>query len=113
MPRWRHREEDEGAAETRARVRAEAAAVRIPPKPDRLPPFVLESPHEAKPELDVDWTLVPGNHPMELRLRQVRNELIKDALLNGRHVCYEAKPELHTPLMRCLERTFHCAVDMT
>ena len=80
---------------------AASAFANIPPKPERLPPFVLTGPHEARPELDVDWTLCPEDWAKELRLRQVRNELLKDQLLAGRHVCYRSSgwslyPRVHS-----------------
>ena len=61
----------------------------IPPKPDRLPPFVL-GPHEVTPELDVDWTLCPEDWDMEVRLRYERILLIKEKLLAGETVCYRS-----------------------
>jgi hypothetical protein len=58
--------------------------------PDRLPPFVMESRHETRPEHDVDWTLCPEDWGKELRLRKCRNEMIKGKLLAGRSVCYRS-----------------------
>ena len=40
--------------------------------------------------MDVDWTLCPGDWPMELRLREVRNKLLKEQLLLGETVCYRS-----------------------
>jgi hypothetical protein len=83
------------------RARGASAFADIPPMPDRLPPFVLEGPHEARPELDIDWTLCPEDFAKELRLRTVRNTLIKDNLLAGHHVCYRSSgwslyPRVHS-----------------
>ena len=59
--------------------------------PDRLPPFVLEGPHEVffAPQLDVDWTLCPDCEKEQAR-RQERNELIKLNLLAGKNACYRS-----------------------
>ena len=62
----------------------------IPPMPDRLPPFVLNWAHEITPELDVDWTLCPGDWEKELRLREQRNTMIKAQLQLGRPVIYRS-----------------------
>ena len=57
--------------------------------PDRLPPFVLDADHEVNPELDVDWTFCPGNEK-EQRLREVRNKMVKEILLQGKSVCFRS-----------------------
>ena len=62
----------------------------IPPKPDRLPPFVLNWSYEITPELDVDWTLCPEDWAKELRLRAVRNGMIKEQLQLGKPVIYRS-----------------------
>ena len=62
----------------------------IPPPPDRLPPFVLNHPHEVTLELDVDWTLAPHDWNLEQRLRGVRNRLIKEELLKHKPVIYRS-----------------------
>ena len=69
--------------------------------PTRLPPFVLDADHEVNPELDVDWTLCPGNHEKEQRLREVRNKMVKEMLLQGRSVCFRSsggslRPYVHS-----------------
>ena len=54
------------------------------------PPLLLEGPHEAAPPFHEDWARVPGSRndmnawEMELRLREVRKGMIRDALLEGR-----------------------------
>ena len=74
--------------------------------PTRLPPFVLEVSHEVRPEsyprsLDVDWTLCPEDWGKELRLRQQRNEMIKEQLQAGKSVCFRSSgnsmyPRVHS-----------------
>ena len=68
--------------------------------PSRLPPYVLNYKHEVSPELDLDWTRCPEDWPKELRLREVRNGLIKDTLLSGKPVLYRSSggslwPKVH------------------
>ena len=72
----------------------------IPPKPDRYPWFVLESLHDALPDFDEDWTLCPQNLKRELELRQVRNQMIKEALLNGRKCFYRSSGNSLAPWVR-------------
>ena len=72
----------------------------IPPKPDRDPWFVLESKHEALPDLDDDWTLCPEDFGKELKLRQVRNQMIKEALLKGRKCFYRSSGNSLAPRVR-------------
>ena len=60
----------------------------MPPMPKRLPPFVLE-PHEVRPELDVDWTL-SEDIAVELRSREIRNDMIKEKLQAGRSIVYRS-----------------------
>ena len=62
----------------------------IPPKPDRLPPFVLNWSHEITPELNVDWALCPEDWATEQRLRAVRNEMIKEQLQLGKPVIFRS-----------------------
>ena len=69
--------------------------------PDRLPPFVLESKHDVRPELDVDWTLCPEDRDKELKRRAQRNELIKAQLQAGKPVLYRSSgwslyPRVHS-----------------
>ena len=60
------------------------------PMPDRLPPFVLDADHEVNPKLDVDWTLCPEDEEKEKRFREVRNEMLKEKLLEGKSVCFRS-----------------------
>ena len=76
-----------------------------PPMPARLPPFVLEGPHEVKPELDVDWTRCPEDWEQELRLRKVRNEMIKEKLLAGKTVCFRSSGGSLRPRVRSNDQT--------
>ena len=46
--------------------------------------------HLRQQELDVDWTLCPDDWAKELRLREVRNEMIKKQLQLGRPVIYRS-----------------------
>ena len=75
-----------------ARLEEEEAAVVMQTKPSRLPDLVLQSPHEAAPAFHEDWTLVPGSADdaqkweQEPRLRDQRNRMIKDYLVDGRSV---------------------------
>ena len=78
------------AASARRALRSRLEKDDIPPKPNRLPPFVLNWSHEITPELDVDWTLCPGDSAKELRLREVRNEMIKEQLQLGKPVIYRS-----------------------
>ena len=67
--------------------------------PARRTPFVLKDKHEqraAGKEMDVDWTLVE-DYEMALRLRQVRNKLLKEKLLRGESVCYRSSGWLLWP----------------
>ena len=64
----------------------------LPPMPDRLPPFVLQE-HEVHDDLhqhlDKDWTLDP-NRERELKNREIRNDMIKEALLKGQRISYRS-----------------------
>ena len=73
--------------------------------PTRLPPFVLEGEHEVRPELDVDWTLCPEDWEKELRLRKVRNELIKEKLLDGKSVCFRSSGNSMWPRVHSNDQT--------
>ena len=74
-------------------------------KPDRLPPLVLSGPHELALPFHEDWTRVPNSRhdaeawDMELRLREVRNEMIRDSLLEGRTVWYTSTGNSLWPLV--------------
>ena len=52
--------------------------------------MVLNWSHEITPELDVDWTLCPEDSAKELRLREVRDEMIKEQLQLGKPVIYRS-----------------------
>ena len=51
--------------------------------------------------MDVGWTLCPDDRQMELRLREVRNKLIKEKLLAGETVCYRSSGWSLWPRMSC------------
>ena len=55
--------------------------------------------------MDVDWTLVPDNWQMELRLREVRNKLLKEKLLAGETVCYRSSGWSLWPRVSCGDMT--------
>ena len=69
----------------------DAATEGIPPKPTRVVPVVLNFGHEITEDVDVDWTLDPLNRARELRLRQERNQMIKQDLLLGKPVIYRSQ----------------------
>ena len=77
----------------------------IQPRPSRLPPFVFESRHETLPELDVDWTICPEEWPIELRLRGVRNQMIKEKRMAGSPVCYRSSGWSLYPRVHCNDQT--------
>ena len=88
-PRKRHNAVARAASARRA-PRSRLETDDIPPKPDRVPPLVFNWAHEITPELDVDWTLCPEDSAKELRLRTVRNEMIKAQLQLGKPVIYRS-----------------------
>jgi len=57
-----------------------------------LPPFVVEGRHEAgaSPELEIDWTLCPGDANAEWKRREVRNTMIKEKLQSGFSASYRS-----------------------
>ena len=79
---------------------------QIPEKPDRDPPLVLEGPHDATQPFHEDWTKVPGSNKdpaawqEELKLRDVRNSMIKRALLAGRTVFYPSTGNSMWPMVQ-------------
>ena len=74
----------------------------IPPKPERIVPFVMETAHECVGKWDVDWTL-NSDWATELRLREERNQLIKSMLREGRSSADEKMPR---PLL--VPESLHC-----
>ena len=78
------------SAERALRQRRNTGDSPMWPMPDRLPPYVLNFAHEITPELDVDWTRCPDDWERELRLRKVRNELLKENLQAGKPVIYRS-----------------------
>ena len=64
-----------------------------PPEPNRTPPTsycIFNWKHQITKELDVDWTVCPEDWSEELRLRELRNEMIKEQLQLGRPVIYRS-----------------------
>ena len=63
-------------------------------------PVVLEGKHQlTRPELDVDWTLAPGNWDLELQRREKRSQMIKDQLVAGKNVMYRSSGRSLEPLI--------------
>ena len=83
-------------------------------KPTRLPDLVLQSPHEATPAFHEDWTQVAGSSSdpelweKEIRLRDSRNRLIREHLVDGRSVFYKSSGNSMWPLVQSGDAcTFH------
>ena len=62
---------------------------------------MINHPHEVTPELDVDWTLCPHDWLLELRLREVRNRIIKEELLKHKPITFRSSgwslyPRVHS-----------------
>ena len=80
-----------GRAQSARRAwRSRLETADIPAKPDRPPPRVFNWAHEITPDADVDWKRCPEDWEKELRLRQARNEMIKEELLAGNPVLYRS-----------------------
>jgi hypothetical protein len=73
--------------------------------------FILESRHEASPELDVDWTLSADSWE-EYRLREVRSQLIKTQLLSGKQVCYRSSGYSLCPRVKSNDQTTYAPVNL-
>ena len=74
-------------------------------------PFVLQG-HETSPDdakLDVDWTL-SDNLPQEERLRLLRNEMIKENLLEGRNAQYRSSGNSLVPFVKPNDRCTYAPV---
>ena len=69
-----------------------AAPASIPPMPTRPTPLRLFEAHEVHPDLEIDWTLPEDRNDWneEWRRRELRNEMIKDHLLQGKSVQYKS-----------------------
>ena len=87
----------------------EAAA--LPPKPTRMPPLVLSSPHEASQSLHEDWTVVPNSwkdpaaREKEYRLRDDRNHMIWEKLVQGGPAFYPSSGNSMWPMVQSND---HC-----
>ena len=87
----------------------EAAA--LPPKPTRMVPLVLSSPHEASQSLHKDWTLVhnswkdPKAREREYRLRDDRNHMIWEKLEQGGPAFYPSSGNSMWPMVQSND---HC-----
>ena len=51
-------------------------------------------------ELDIDWTIVPGDYPRELTLREHRNILIREQFERGETVAYRQSGWSCYPVIR-------------
>ncbi|MDA8584034.1 hypothetical protein N9L68_07355 [bacterium] len=84
---------------------AEAAEVMKSKRTRRLH-VMLEGPHEAAPLFHQDWTSVAGSksdplkRELELRLRDTRNRLIRESLVEGRSVFYRSSESSMWPLVQ-------------
>ena len=102
IPTWQRREEEmtshkrSASAGPSYRIRgleggreAKAGSAKPPPPPDRDVPYFVQEAHEVQVgnEWDIDWTL-KADWTEELRLREKRNQLIKQQLQAGRTVAY-------------------------
>ena len=89
---------------------APEAAEVMKSEPTRGYPVVLESPHDAAPPLHEGWTKVPGSssdvakweQELRLSLRDARNKLIHEFLMEGSPVWYKPTeqsmwPVVHSP----------------
>ena len=92
------------AASARRASRSRLEPDNIPPMPERVPPHVLNYRHEITQELDVDWTLCPEDPAKELRLRAVRNEMLKEQLQRGNPVIYRSSGWSLYPRVRSNDR---------
>ena len=87
----------------------EAAA--LPPKPTRMVPLVLSSPHEASQSLHKDWTIVhnswkdPVAREKEYRLRDDRNNMIWEKLVQGGPAFYPSSGNSMWPMLQSHD---HC-----
>ena len=82
--------------------------------PQRRVPVMLSSPHEAAPPFHEDWTIIDGSSrdpdkwELELRLRGVRNRLIREDLEAGLAVFYRSTGSSMWPLVQSHDGcTFH------
>ena len=81
------------------------ARIVMQTRPKRLPNLVLQSPHEAVPSFHEDWTLVegsrddPAKREQEMRLRDVRNRMIHEFLVDGRIAFYSSSGNSMWPLI--------------
>ena len=82
--------------------------------PQRRVPVMLSSPHEAKPPFHIDWTIIDGSSrdpelwALELKLRGVRNRMIREDLEEGCAVFYTSTGDSMWPLVQSYDAcTFH------
>ena len=74
--------------------------------PQRHVPVMLSSPHEAAPPFHIDWTIIDGSRrdpemwKLELKLRGVRNRMIREDLAAGFAVFYTSTGDSMWPLVQ-------------
>ena len=75
---------------------------------------MLSSPHEAAPPFHIDWTIIDGSShdpeawALELKLRGVRNCMIREELEEGHAVFYTSTGDSMWPLVQSYDGcTFH------
>ena len=74
------------------RRRRTAAAHPPPahPMPKRMMPVIFNGRHEINPNSDLDWTLCGEDMAKEYRLREQRNQMIKDELLASKYAVFRS-----------------------
>ena len=98
---------------SRAAKAASAAAIPAEPMPQRDVPFFIQEAHEVNPgnDLDYDWTLRPHDHDKEMRLRDIRNAMIKELLLEGKSIAYRQSGWSLYPRIHSNDLTYYYAVS--
>ena len=56
--------------------------------------------HEVHPSEEKDWTLVPGNWSEELKLRHIRNCIVREMLKSGRSAQFRSSGNSLYPMVR-------------
>ena len=81
--------------------------------PQRDPPFFIQEAHEVNPgnDLDYDWTLRPEDKEKEMRLREIRNRMIKELLLDGKNIAYRQSGWSLWPRIHSNDLTYYYAVS--
>ena len=98
---------------SRAAKAESAAAIPAEPMPQRDVPFFIQEAHEVNPgnDLDYDWTLRPEDKEKEMRLREIRNRMIKELLLEGKSIAYRQSGWSLYPRIHSNDLTYYFAVS--